>query len=260
MYAQVCKLRTDLAPEPLEWVSIEICKPNSKPFLVATWYPPPGSHMQLFGALETFVGKTDCEDKELYILGDINCDQLAEMSDNAKSMLNDICDAYELSQVITEPTRVTPTTRTLIDLVLRNSPKKVVCSGVVRVGISDHDLIYAFCRISIAPNVGHQFVSFRQLKNFNPNKFKADLEKVPWFLLQEYENNPEAIWEKWKTDLKVVDKHAQRCLRRVCRRQSPWINQQLLSKMRQRDHQKSVAANTNEELDWSLVTKCLETT
>ena len=177
---------------------------------------------------------------------------MTDTPDRATNTLNHICDAYQLSQVITEPTRITPSTRTLIDLVLTNSPEKVVCSGVVRVGISDHDLIYAYRRISISPNVGHKFISCRQLKNFDPNKFRADLEKVPWFLLQQYEINPEAMWEKWKTDfLKVVDKHAPRRVRRARQRQSPWINQSLLSKMRRRDHQKNVAVKTNDPLDWS---------
>ena len=52
----VCKLRADLVSETLECVCIEIFKPNSKPFLVATWYRPPTSHMHLFDAFETFVG------------------------------------------------------------------------------------------------------------------------------------------------------------------------------------------------------------
>ena len=123
---------------------------------------------------------------------------MTDTPDGDTNILKHTCDAYQLSQVITEPTRITPSTSTLIDLALTNNPEKVIRPGVVRVGISDHDLIYAYRRISVSPNVGHKFVSFRQLKKFDPNKFKADLEKVPWFLLQQYENNPETMWEQWK--------------------------------------------------------------
>ena len=111
---------------------------------------------------------------------------MTDTPDGATNILKHTCDAYQLSQVITEPTRITPSTSTLIDLALTNNPEKVVRSGVVRVVCVVHDLIYAYRRISVSPNVGHKFVSFRQLKKIYPNKFKADLEKVPWFLLQQY--------------------------------------------------------------------------
>jgi len=39
--------------------------------------------------------------------------------------------------------------------------------------------------------------------------------------------------------------------RRARQKQSPWINQSLLSKMRQRDYLKKVACQTNDPSDWS---------
>ena len=50
-------LRTDLSIDQLENLSIEVRKPNSKPFLVTTWYRPPDSIVDKFDFFETLLGK-----------------------------------------------------------------------------------------------------------------------------------------------------------------------------------------------------------
>ena len=49
---------------------------------------------------------------------------------------------YNLDQLIKEPTRVTITSSSLIDLILTNQPNNISNSGV-DLGMSDHSLIYA---------------------------------------------------------------------------------------------------------------------
>ena len=58
--------------------------------------------------LRLVIDKIDAENKELYILGDVNCNLLPEASAHNSSYLTNIFDIYGLSQLITEPTRVTP--------------------------------------------------------------------------------------------------------------------------------------------------------
>ena len=45
---------------------IEIRKPRSKPFLIATWYRPPNSSTEIFSHFESFVGKLDAENVEFH--------------------------------------------------------------------------------------------------------------------------------------------------------------------------------------------------
>jgi len=48
-----------------------------------------------------------------------------------------------MNQVLTEPTRVTPISKTLIDVVITNSKESLSHIGVYPLSISDHYLIYA---------------------------------------------------------------------------------------------------------------------
>ena len=71
----------------------------------------------------------DTEDSELYLLGDINCNLLSQDFDTHTSDLVNILDIYDPTQLITEPTRITPVSQTLIDLCITNYPEKLVLLG-----------------------------------------------------------------------------------------------------------------------------------
>ena len=192
-------VREDLVSDQLENLSIEIIKPRSKPFIVATWYRPPNSPFELFSTFEDFVGKLDADGKEYYIMVDFNCNMLPASFYNANTQaLLNITDIYNLKQLITEPTRITPLSSTLIDVIFTNFPDNTTCSGVSHIGISDHSLIYVYRKIS-SPSVikGTSTITYRQFKNFNRNSFHSDILAQPWDNLKGV-HNPNEMWLKWK--------------------------------------------------------------
>ena len=105
------KTRNDLVPDGLEAVCLEICRPNSRNFIVASVYRPPDNSpdnsSEFFYAFEKMIALIDDENKELHILGDLNCDMLKSVSDQPTKTLKTIYEAYQLSQLITEGTRIT---------------------------------------------------------------------------------------------------------------------------------------------------------
>ena len=60
---------------------------------------------------------------------------------NETRHLIELCDAL-YAQLIKEPTRVTSSSESHVDLFLTNEPDKFVTSGVSPIGCSDHSLIY----------------------------------------------------------------------------------------------------------------------
>ena len=55
-------------------------------------------------------------------MGDLNCNLISEVVSNNSSHLLNMSDIYGLTLLITQPTRVTQYSSTLIDLCLTNSP------------------------------------------------------------------------------------------------------------------------------------------
>ena len=68
--------REDLVLNDLESVSIEVRKPNSRPFIISTIYRPPSATVDIFSKIELLINAVDIEDKEFYLLGDLNCNFL----------------------------------------------------------------------------------------------------------------------------------------------------------------------------------------
>ena len=164
------KIIKDFADENLELIALEIKKPNSRPFLVATWYRPPKSPVCIFDSFEQFIQKIDKTYEDIYILGDMNCDFMRDPSESHTKCLIDVLDIYQFSQTITKPTRVTKTSKTLIDLFITNNTKSVSQSGVYPLSISDHYLINGVRKIGI-PRKQPRFIQTRSLKHFrNLNK------------------------------------------------------------------------------------------
>ena len=160
----------------------------------------------------------------------LNCNLLSEVVVNNTSHLLNIIDIYGLglTQLITEPTRVTQYSRALIDLCLTNFPDKVSKSGVIDIGISDHSAIYLTRKVTLFRSGNHKTVETRQLKNFNEDEFLRDLRMNDWNLATAC-NNPNEMWDVWKQLLtSVIDKHAPLRTKRIKNKSSPWITNELL--------------------------------
>ena len=97
--------RKDMSIDDIENLCIQIQKPNSKPFLVATWYRPPNSNVEEFKYFETFIDMIDAENVEYYLLGDLNCDLGSLDLEGNSRLLIGITELYGLHQLINEPTR-----------------------------------------------------------------------------------------------------------------------------------------------------------
>ena len=85
----------------------------------------------------------------LILTGDVNIDMLSPphyLTKRHQTILN----VFGLTQVVTHPTRITKTTKTLIDHLITNYPQKVTDTGIVPCSIiSDHDAIYACINVRL---------------------------------------------------------------------------------------------------------------
>jgi exonuclease III len=167
-------IRDDLFDENLETITIEISKPKSKPFLINCWYRPPDTPLELFNNYEDLITKMDSENKEVILIGDFNCDWSRLINNKANVQTNKLAElagTFQFEQLINEPTRITSTTKTLIDLAFTNKPELINGSGIIHLGISDHSLIYIQRKISI-PRNDPKVIKTIQFKNYSVNNFK----------------------------------------------------------------------------------------
>ena len=90
----------------------------------------------------------------------------------------EFCFTHSLEQIIARPTRVNDQTATLIDHTLPDSPDKNSQSGVIDLGLSDHDLIYCTRKTSLPKSHKHNEIFVRSLKRYSAEKFLEILREI----------------------------------------------------------------------------------
>ncbi len=145
----------------------------------------------------------------------MNCDLLKHPLENHTKHLIYTCEVHQLTQLVNKPTRITPTSFTLIDMIMTSNPDKIVEHDVKAAGLADHCLVY--CVMSYKSHIPTQSHRTIEMRNFSVNDFLLDLEQCPWASDEEYSNVGDA-YQKWKIIfIEVCDKHVQFVTRRVRR-------------------------------------------
>ena len=197
-----------------------------------------------FVEFEKMVGSLDAKNLEFFILGDLNLnlDQSSESSN--KNTLNEIFDIYGLDQLIQEPTRVTESSSSLIDLCFTNSLTTVVDSGVTHLSISDHSLIYVVRKAHYV-QIDAKIIEARTMRNFNSENFLNDLNQQPWAEVCHNAADSNKMWQIWKSLLmETINKHAPIRIKRVGKKNSPWVTGELRRLLFERDSLKKRAVKS----------------
>ena len=91
-----------------------------------------------------------------------------------------------LKQLISTPTRITPHTQTLLDVIMVSPNCSVSNNGVIHRPISDHSIVFARLKITKQKTVP-QYVTTRSYKHYNGKQFACDLAKEADALLTTFD-------------------------------------------------------------------------
>ena len=144
----------------LEAIWFELLPPKTKKILVGAIFKPPDSDATIFtDSLGKMFDKLTTNETETILLGDFNFNYI--VANTATMKFKRLTSLFHLKQLITEPTRITENSRSLIDLFLTSRPELYV-SSVIPIGFSDHCAIAGFrklLRIKLPPPLTIQLCS-----------------------------------------------------------------------------------------------------
>ena len=215
-------------------IGVEITPLRAAPFIILSWCRPPSDPIDTFDQLEQVMRFLELEGKEIILLGDTNCD-LSEnpnstngsapmFSGNARH-IKDMYDSFGLTQLISEPTRETEQTSTLIDHIAVSNVRNISKSGVVRTAISVHYLVYTVRKHPGGIERKHKQIYTRQMKNFNEEAFLRDLSAYDWSSILYCSEDINVKVEKWISMLSlIIETRAPMMQKRVSERYSPWLS------------------------------------
>ena len=169
------KIKIPNIPSNPEFMFVEVSVLHQK-LAIGTFYKapkiPPKVFHEAFDSLMYIFNKYE----HPILTGDFNVNQLTPDSSDFKILSDSIIEPFNLTQIIDQPTRVTETSSTLLDLILVKHPEKVKSHGAVAIpGVSDHHLIFMAYDIK-KPQFKPIKVTTRNFKNFNLEGFLAAAE------------------------------------------------------------------------------------
>ena len=243
-----CKRRKDLdsiiyKTKELESVFVELIRNNKKNIIIGCIYRHPNMEISEFNEyfINPLMNKLSKEDKTFFLLGDFNIDLLKIDIENNITNFFDILTSNLVVPHIILPTRITPTSKTLIDNIYSNSLNFLQgTSGNFTFSISDHLAQF----LIIAENYGHipsksNFFK-RDTKNFDKENFLLETSKINWdSVINTPKEDPNFSYNSFEKTLNsIIDKYIP--LKKITKKEiklkcKPWITKGIRKSIQRRE-------------------------
>jgi hypothetical protein len=225
-------------PDVIESLFVEIDVPSGKNIIVGTIYRPPSQNTTAFlDKFNEIMSSISRSKKHCYVMGDFNLD-LLRLSDHVPTQeFIDCLFSYAFYPLISNPTRITAHTATLIDNIFTNQISENIFNGIILNDISDHLPIFASFYEEKFPTYQHKIFK-RCYNENNMNKFRELLSQIDWY----NKLNRMGPDESYTTFVNEYTKLFETCfpLKATTKKQlekisTPWLTQGLLRSIRKKN-------------------------
>ena len=230
------------------WLKIKVR--NSKSIAVCMTYRPPDTPLSCFDSdlAASFIYVSSLN-LPVYILGDLNCN-LLDSDGLASKALTNFYRSFNLSQLITTPTRVTESTTSLLDVVLASDTKQVREANVLQSSISDHDLVYVTLRLK-KPRTKPVFITSRSFKHYKPERFYEDISVAPWSVVDVFSDVEDKLYAFNSLFNTILHQDAPIKTFKARGKPNLCVTDNIRQLMKTRDCWRRKAKKTNDPLAWN---------
>lgn len=222
------KHRKDLHTEGMEAIWLQVTFPSTTVSFSVICRPPDAS--QFFTHSVSAIERAWLKCSNIALLGDFNCDQ-ANHDNQESRKLRSTFEMFNMENIIPDNTRITPTSSTLIDLIVTTKKELVNLAGTFPLGISDHNLVYASLRLKNRrppPRV----IKVRDYRKLNQDQFKK--ESAPFHIASIFDDSDDYLWAWESLFNDICDDHIPWKEVKVRSRSAPWITNEIRYKMNRR--------------------------
>ena len=212
-----------------KWLSVQ--QRHLPSFIIGCIYRHPKTTVDSFTSiLDTFKNML-LRNKPIFIFGDFN-DDLLKVDNKMGRLVKNL----KLEQLINQPTRITQSSTSLIDLMITNNKNMITLLDVLPGPVADHEAIAVTLNIK-KPKRPPVFKTFRCLKNYSQetlcNLLMNEVSALNDILNTDNVNDQTSILTTVMT--KCIDTCAPLVTREILRPPAPWISDDIKSSMKRRD-------------------------
>ena len=186
--------------------------------------------------------------REIYSLGNFNINLfengkyvLDKSPSNNKNLdsftkkYHEYCTLSGLKQLIKCPIRATCNSSSILDHVLPSFPDRVSQSGVIDIGISDHQLIYCTRKTARIKSYCNKQITFRSLETCSPEVYEEALRKLSFPNYELFDDIDKAYENFSQKVLAVIDNLAPSKNKRIKGILQDWSDAQIIEEINERD-------------------------
>ena len=137
---------------------------------------------------------------------------------------------FNIENVTKTATRITLTSRILIDLIVTTRKDSVGINGVFPLGISDHNLMYAALRLK-NKRPSRKFITTRNYKRLGEERFRNDIETAPFHVASVFDDEDDVLWACQHLLNSRCYEHAPLKQVKIRSISAPWISNAIRYKM-----------------------------
>ena len=141
---------------------------------------------------------------EFKILKNVSPINLQNVEHNHMKRITELYQMYDLTQLISEPTRETCYTSTLIDHIAASAASNIIKSGVLKVLLSDHYMIFCIWKYSGALKGQHKNIITHQITDLDWNSFLSDISSIDWDSILNCSKDINTAAENWSNILSMI--------------------------------------------------------
>ena len=140
-------------------------------------------------------------------------------------LLEDLCDTYDLTNIMKEKTCFMSVNASNLDLILTNKPRSFYKTHTIETGLSDHHkMVVSFLRSHNNLKLKAKIFSYRDTKNINWDQYKQDISQIPMNEINRFDNKFTGFTTLFQS---IVDRHAPIKRKTVRGNNKPFMNKEL---------------------------------
>ena len=226
--------------------------------LFSVVYRPPDAPRAFYDLIAEALEKAWLKTTNIVLLGDFNCDFLCSTDADGATQpvlgtkaacLQSVFDSFNMYNVISEATRVTLSSCTLIDLIVTTRKHLITFSGVFPLGISDHSLIHATMNLK-KKRPPPKCITVRDYKKLDLDVFRYDLATAPFHVASVFDDADDIQWAWQNLFDNICNHHAPWKQVKIRSTSAPWISDEIRYKMNRRYKLFKKAVNTKCPILW----------
>jgi len=236
------------------WLTVRM---KYEDIVVGTVYRPPSSNRDYHDSILDDIQKAKDTCDRIIVMGDLNYDCISDQNLDSQPITY-IENLFGLKQIIQSPTRVNRTSSTLIDIILTSNSECHSDTSVIKDSMSDHYAVTTVYKTEkLHKDAKHRTVVYRDYKRFRLEQFLLDLSQSKAATdLVFHPNQLHVRWTEFKNSfLEISEKHAPTKIRRLKDRCNPWVTNDIVNLMYQRDYKKEQAIKHNDDSMWNEYTQ-----